>query len=345
MRRSRAAVATAILTILALLPLAVAPVAAGSGSDRAERAERARVMAYWTAERVANAKPRDFVRSANGTFSPKAKPSNPGKPGGGGGGSTGAVTGASWTKGGAINARSGKVLFTMGGSQYVCSAAVVADTRTSNSLVVTAAHCAYDEVAKQHASNWMFVPDFDASPTFTCGSTKYGCWTAVGLVVHNGYATAGGFNTQATVHDYAVAIVAGGGKTTTSTQQLDSTVGGAFAIGYPAASTGDRIYAFGYPAAGKYKGKDLVYCAGNTFNDTNNSNLTWGIACNMTGGSSGGPWLASFTESTGIGTLTSLNSYGYSGLSNMYGPKFDSKTQAVWTLANSSTSNGIATGG
>ncbi len=60
----------------------------------------------------------------------------------------------------------------------------------------------------------------------------------------------------------------------------------------------------------------------------------------MTGGSSGGPWLASFTQAGG-GTLTSLNSYGYSGLSNMYGPKFNANTQAVFSRADTSTSNQI----
>ena len=59
----------------------------------------------------------------------------------------------------------------------------------------------------------------------------------------------------------------------------------------------------------------------------------------MTGGSSGGPWLAGFTNAAG--TATSLNSYGYSGLSNMYGPKFNSNTQAVFNRANTSTGNSI----
>ena len=44
---------------------------------------------------------------------------------------------------------------------------------------------------------------------------------------------------------------------------------------------------------------------------------------------------------TGGGTLTSLNSYGYSGLSNMYGPKFNANTQAVFNRANTTTGNSI----
>ncbi len=303
MRRSKAAVAAALLTVLALLPVAVAPVAAGDTAEKA-KAEHERIIKYWTAERIANAKPRDFVRTDRGKLEPNVKPVKP-PPGGGG-----TVTGASWTGGGPVVQRTGKVLFTMDGGNWVCSASAVSDSRTTHSLVLTAGHCAYDEVKRAFATNWTYVPSFDTAPTFTCAQSTYGCWTAAGLVVHNGYATAGSFNTQATVHDFAIAIVAAGGKTGT---QLDAL--GTYGIAYPAISTGGSVHAFGYPAAGKYQGSDLTYCTGPTFNDNYNGNLTWGIACNMTGGSSGGPWLAGFTNSAGM--ATSLNSYGYSGIRNM----------------------------
>src|ERR671910_3341965 len=192
MHRSKAAVAAALLTVLALLPLAVAPVAAGDAGAKAQ-AEHQRIVNYWTAERLANAKPRDFVKDSTGKFVPKAKP---------GGG-----TGASWTGGGSVVQRTGKVWFSMGGGDWVCSASAVSDSRSGYSLVLTAGHCAYDEVNEAFATNWTYIPSFDTAPTFTCAQTTYGCWTAQGLVVHSGYATAGGFNTQATVHDFAIAIV------------------------------------------------------------------------------------------------------------------------------------------
>src|SRR5215207_2596171 len=277
MRRSKAAVAAALFTVLALLPLAVAPVAASSAKDKVA-AEHARIVNYWTAERIANAKTRDFVRTGD-RFVPKAKPGSGG-------------TGASWTGGGPVVQRTGKVLFTMDGSNWVCSGSAVKDSRSGYSLVLTAGHCAYDEVNKKFATNWTYIPSFDTAPTYTCSQSTYGCWTAAGLVVHSGYATAGGFNTQATVHDFAVAIVGPGGKN--GSTQLDSL--GSYPIAFPAISTGGTVHAFGYPAAGRYKGKDLTFCTGSTFNDQYNDDLTWGIACNMTGGSSGGGWLASFTQ-------------------------------------------------
>ena len=65
------------------------------------------------------------------------------------------------------------------------------------------------------------------------------------------------------------------------------------------------------------------------------------MASDMTGGSSGGPWLSSYDEATGSGKHTTLNSYGYSGLTNMYGPKFNAKTQAVYNAADAATVNTI----
>jgi hypothetical protein len=157
------------------------------------------------------------------------------------------------------------------------------------------------------------------------------------LQFDSGFATAGSFNTQATLHDFAFAVVQLGGKS--GGDELDEIVGS-----YPV-STGtitlpSRLAAFGYPAAGKYHGNDLTYCAGNIFEDPNNGNDTWGMACAMTGGSSGGPWLTGFNETTGnTGTLSSLNSYGYSGVRNMYGPKFNDNTADVLNVADNGPTN------
>ena len=325
MRLSRRRLALAAIFLLSAMPVVAAPVAA---RDTA-RAEHDRIVAHWTPARLKAAVPRDFVKVGN-AFKPTAKPPKP--PGGGG-----TVTGASWTGGGEILRASGKVFFEMDSGAYVCSGAVANDGRSGYSLILTAAHCAYDEADGGFATNWMFIPEFDSAPTFTCSQTRYGCWTASALVVHSGFADAGGFNTEATKHDFAFAVVPSGGKTNA---QLDATVG-SFPISYTSMSSGTTVYAFGYPAAGKYKGKDLTYCAGPISNDPLNENATWGLACRMTGGSSGGPWLAPFTTGTGDGTLHGLNSYGYSGISNMYGPKFNSDTQAVFNAANGATSSDI----
>jgi hypothetical protein len=312
--------------LLAATLLLVAFAAPAAARDDA-RARHDRIVAHWTAARMAAATPRDFSLDPGRGFVPNRPP-----------GSGGGVVGASWTGGGQILQASGKVYFEMGGGAYVCSGAAANDGRAGYSLVLTAAHCAFDESTGKFATNWLFIPNFDGSPTFTCAQTIHGCWTAQALVVHEGYATAGGFNAQATLHDFAFAVVGPGGKS--GSAQLDGTVG-SFPITFSAFPDGTQMYAFGYPAAGRYKGKDLTYCAGPVFSDPYNDELTYGMTCNMTGGSSGGPWLSSFTSSTGSGTLSSVNSYGYSGVKAMHGPKFDSNTADVYTSANSATTNTI----
>lgn len=325
--RLSAVVAVASLLALVSLPLVAAPVA---GRDQA-RARHDAVVAHWTEARLRSARPRDLHVARGDGRGQRNKPTS--KPTGGT-----TVTGASWTRGGVILRASGKVYFEMAGSAWVCSGTAADDARTGYSLVLTAGHCAYDETNGGFAANWLFIPDFDSAPTFTCASTAWGCWTAQALVVDSGYANAGSFNTQATVNDFAFAVVGPGGKS--GSAQLDSTVG-SLAVGFGGVTSGSSLYAFGYPATGKYHGSDLTYCAGPVSPDAYNANLTWGMNCDMTGGASGGPWLAAFDAATGRGTISSLNSYGYTGIRAMYGPKFNASTQSVYDAANGATANTI----
>lgn len=322
------------------------------------QSEHERVVDFWTHARVAQAVPRHIVFEPGPGFVPVAKPpdtpGNGGGNGGGGGddGDSSLVTGESWTSGGLVSQATGKVLFALDGSYYVCSASVVVDpddthTAPADSLVLTAGHCAHDQTTDGFASNWVFIPAYDEAPAplttnqSFCADTKYGCWSASALTVHDGFVSAGGFNDQAVVHDFAVATVGSGGKGGTD---LEATVG-AQGIAFADVET-ETTYAFGYPAAQKYKGNDLVYCAGPVGTDPNTGGTTYRIECDMTGGSSGGPWLTPFTDSEGAsdhgaGTLSSLNSYGYRGDSGMYGPKFNTDTAAVYDAANGATEDTV----
>ena len=145
------------LALGAILVLVALPMAAPVAAKDPAKAEHERIVAYWTPARMQSAIPRDFVKAGD-KFEPRARP-------GGDGGGGGAVTGASWTQGGPILARSGKVFFTLSGVRYVCSGSVASDSRSGFSLVLTAGHCAYDEVARKFATNWMFYPAWDTNPT------------------------------------------------------------------------------------------------------------------------------------------------------------------------------------
>jgi hypothetical protein len=338
-------IASASALVLAALVSAPAAGAAG-GNAAAAQAEHDRIVAFWTPARMAAAIPRDLT--PNDHAAPAAKGGNPGKPGGGGGGGGGggdptAVTGAHWTNGGAVPERTGKIYFVISPWAYVCSGSVVNDSRGGYSIVLTAGHCTYD-FKKGFVTNWLFIPNFDAQPVGgyppACDNTAHGCWTAQALVVHNGFASQTSFTSTATRYDWGFAVVGAGGKTGQSLQ-LDSTVG-SYPIQYSGVASGDRLDSFGYPAASPYDGTKLIYSAGNIFTDSLNGNNTWGLKSNQTGGTSGGPWLDGIDETTGNGgTLSSVNSYLYNGVAAIYGPKFNSNTQATYNAANTATANTV----
>lgn len=297
-------------------------------------------IGYWTSTKIDDANTRELV------FDKGAKSArvNAVKKGGGSGGSGGPSnrgpkrntstdsTGSSWTAGALPLAATGKVFFTFGSSTYVCSGSVVTDDKTDRSIVLTAGHCVYNQATGQFASNWIFIPAYDSKPNGSCTDPAnlfpYGCWTARSLMVHSDFSSQSTFNAAATQSDWAFAVIGAN----SSGAQLDNTVG-SFAFnesGFTA--SGQPAYSFGYPAASPYAGADLIYCNGSTFIDSNTSN--WGLACNMTGGASGGPWMSAFSTTTNSGALSSVNSYKYStDTSKMYGPKFDSRTRATLNAA------------
>jgi hypothetical protein len=309
------------LAAIVLLPLAGAPTSAAEPQSRHDR-----IVAYWTADRIKAAKPREFVIGSH-RVQPAGKPVKP-APGGGG---LAPTVGSLWPDGkGKIYRATGRVLFTVNGGNWICSASVATDARADISVIVTAGHCAFDQATHTFATNWMFIPEFDTRETYDCSAATYGCWTADRLVVNAGFANETGFTQTAAQYDWAFAVVRGGG---TASTQLDATVG-SFPISFRSYASGAAVAAFGYPAGGKYSGNnDLIYCSNSLGTDPYNLGRTYKLSCDMTGGSSGGPWLTSFDATGDSGVLSSLNSYTYSGITAMHGPKFTARTEATWTEA------------
>ncbi len=324
--------------LLGLLP---GPVSADPSSGASARHQAA--VAFWTPERIRAAIPRDIIFDPVGGFIPAAPGGNKGKPQPAptppGDGTV--VTGAEWTTADAVLAGTGRVFFVMGVFLYSCSGAVTTDSRESYSLVLTAGHCVIDR--GKFATMWIFMPGYDSKPVAynDCSSAPYGCWTAAALFVDSGFASQKQFNDTAVKHDFAFALMGPGGKSGID-PSLETAVGGAFGITFGEPTTGTTLSAYGYPAGAPYDGTQLTYCKGPIGQDPNTSNATWSMACGMTGGSSGGPWLNGDPTTFGGAKLQSLNSYGYSGVDNMYGPKFNSWTLAVYSAANgTATSNTI----
>ena len=87
--------------------------------------------------------------------------------------------------------------------------------------------------------------------------------------------------------------------------------------------------AHGYPAGAPFNGQRLwrLRLAAAVYDDTSANPPTMGIDCDMTGGSSGGGWIAG-------GGVASVNSYGYTTLPNvMFGPYQGSVAQSLYTQA------------
>ncbi|MEO5918509.1 MAG: hypothetical protein ABIQ17_03010 [Candidatus Limnocylindrales bacterium] len=340
--RHRFALLAVPVLLLGLLPGSVSADPSNRGSARHQEA-----VAFWTPERIRSAIPRDitfdpadgFVVAGPGANrgKPQPKPTptpTPPPP-------DGTVTGAPWTADDAVLAGTGRVFFVMGAFLYSCSGTVATDGRADYSLVLTAGHCVIDR--GKFATMWTFIPGYDTSPVAynDCTSARYGCWTADALFVDSGFASQKRFNNTAVQHDFAFALVGPGGKTSVN-PSLETAVGGSYGITFSGPAIGSTLSAFGYPAGAPYNGTDLTYCSGPIGQDPNTSNTTWSMACDMTGGSSGGPWLSGDPTTFAGATLRSLNSYGYSGVDNMYGPKFNSSTEAVYNAANgTATSNTI----
>ncbi|WP_258805191.1 trypsin-like serine peptidase [Pseudarthrobacter sp. NS4] len=205
----------------------------------------------------------------------------------------------------------GKVFFTLGGSNYVCSGNAVSSL--NRSTVSTAGHCAFGGPG-QKATNFIFMPAYENGPS------HYGQWTAKSL-----HAPAQWTATGDMAYDTAFAVM----NPNSSGQLLTDVVGGsgvAFNQAY-----GLTYKSFGYPAAKPFDGETLKSCTGTAANDPHNPQFgTQGIPCNMTGGSSGGPWFIG-TDSSGI--QNSVNSYGYKSSAVMYGPYWGSIIEATYNSA------------
>jgi V8-like Glu-specific endopeptidase len=213
-----------------------------------------------------------------------------------------------------VTRTAGRVFFTYQGRTASCSGNAV--TSANKSTVLTAGHCVKMQGAWH--TNWVFVPGYHD------GQRPYGTWAAAKTLSTPQWTASEDIN-----YDIGAAVVA-----PLDGQRLTDVVGGqglAFNTGYNKA-----MYSFGFPAAAPYDGEKFIYCSGTTFRDFLLSG-DHGLTCNMTGGSSGGPWFTRFDEATGTGLQSSVNSFKYNFLPNaMYGPYFGADAQNLYQSAQSS---------
>ncbi|MBC9728205.1 serine protease [Streptomyces sp. TRM68367] len=223
-------------------------------------------------------------------------------------------SGGPWTGGGAVVQTAGRVFFTYQGRTASCSGNAV--TSANKSTVMTAGHCV--KLEGSWHTNWVFVPGYHD------GQAPYGKWAASKTLSTPQWTASEDIN-----YDVGAAVVA-----PLDGKELTDVVGGqglAFNTGY-----NKTMYAFGFPAAAPYDGEKFIYCSGTTYRDFLLSD-DHGLTCDMTGGSSGGPWFTQFDEATGKGLQSSVNSFKYNFLPTaMYGPYFGADAQKLYQTAESS---------
>lgn len=294
MHRTLSLVVIGLVAALACASAASAfPVAHPSGQSSAA------VTSYWTAERMQRAVPAERGSRAV----PAAAKANKV-----GGGSASASTEVPTPYPSAY----GKVFFTSNtGVNYVCSGSALVSA--NESVVWTAGHCV-NEGPGTFYKNFLFVP------AYRDGSAPYGKFAASKLLTTSGWLTGGQWGV-----DLGAAIVG----TNASGQTLSDTVAEAPIVFNAPRNQTYRIY--GYPAAKKFNGQRLRVCQTTwALDDTSTSPATIGAGCDMTGGSSGGPWV------TGSGAVASVVSYGYQSLANvLFGPHLELEAQSLYAAASS----------
>jgi hypothetical protein len=263
--------------------------------------------------------------------------------GGSGGGSNdtgGTVTNAEWTYGGKVQTAAGRLYFEMPNNAkrkgpwngYVCSGTAVTDgTGDDRSIILTAAHCVYDDANKAFARNVLFIPDqahTDGTRTdLDCDNDPLGCWVPSFGVVDTDWTTRTFPDNIPWDYAYYVVKDTGAHSGSGSLESLE-VAAGTLAINFatPLHDDGmsgddntDYTHALGY----SYDvDPNFMYCAEDMTKE--GADNWWLASCGLSGGSSGGPWVQPMDIGTGDGPVISINSWGYVGSPGMAGPKLDS---------------------
>ncbi len=213
----------------------------------------------------------------------------------------------------------GKVFLTIPPFDYVCSGTAI---RSHNhSSILTAGHCVHD-ASSGYATNLIFVPGYDQ------GDEPYGEWVAQRL-----FSTPGWVADEDLRYDAGIAVL----KRDSQGHGIQDVIG---ARGIAFNQSRNQFYrSYGYPAAGSFDGERLYRCDSGWGGDDGSTHepRTMFIACDFTGGSSGGGWVIKDRAVAG------LNSYKYDDDAppvlpgeepdHMYGPYFGDTIKALYRSA------------
>jgi V8-like Glu-specific endopeptidase len=236
----------------------------------------------------------------------------------------------------------GKLLFDGPKGSMVCSATVVKDPANPgrSNLVWTAGHCVHAGKNGGWYRNIAFVPSYNDKGLSTAELEKasrkdvapYGVWWGDWAQTSEQWIDQGApVGGQGAPYDFAVIHVTpekgSGGKS------LEETVGSALPVdfGAPVASKIASMEATGYPAAPPYDGQKLFQCEDKPgrLSVKADQPTMYRIGCSMTGGSSGGGWVA--TGADGKPALVSNTSIGPVQAGWLAGPRLGAEAKGVFT--------------
>ena len=246
------------------------------------------------------------------------------------------ITNSPWDLGGLVQTTVGRIYFEMPTNArlkrwagYVCSGTVATDGTDGRAVIITAAHCAYDDANKAFARNVLFIPNQDGttgSGTDTnCSNDPLGCWTPAFAVVDTDWTTTTFPNNIPWDYAYYVVSDTDAHSGNGDGGSLES-VAGSLPISFasPARDVGttqadaDFTHGIGYSYADD---PNLMFCAENM--TTEGVDNWWLPSCGLSGGSSGGPWIQPLDGVSLDGPIISVNSWGYNGEPGMAGPRLD----------------------
>lgn len=230
----------------------------------------------------------------------------------------------------------GKVFFDGPQGSMVCSATVVKDPANpgKSNMVWTAGHCVHAGKSGGWYRNIAFVPAYNDKATQSADKDEiaphgvwWGDWAQTSdQWIAQGAATGG----QGAPYDFAVIhVTPEKGRTGKS---LEETVGAALPVEFnaPAVAEIPGITATGYPAAPPYDGEKMFQCddkPGRLSLKTEQPTM-YRIGCTMTGGSSGGGWVAQGRD--GKPALVSNTSIGPVTAGWLAGPRLGDEAKGVY---------------
>ena len=270
-------------------------------------ANAAAVMNYWTATNMSNAVSADQQDSSTANLTQANLDSSAGK---------GVQQQGQLPRDSSLSypiSTVGKVFFTnASGQDMVCSGTAIASS--NHNTVDTAGHCLYWQ------GSW--VRNVIFCPLYENGNTPYGCWAARDLEVPSDWMDRSPNDLH---HDFGMVIVAPNDQ-----GNLTDIVGGA---GWAYNQTiSQPFYAYGYPAGYPFNGQTRQSCenkGGKVWQHAGGTVVS--IPCNMTGGSSGGPW---FIQVNGNWYLNGHNDFTSSiQPGHMFSPYYDDTWYALYNKA------------